>query len=86
MRRSARAAETKYHEVGDTNNTNALSPGAWVAQSAKLSISAQVMISRLVGLSPESGSVLTVQSLLGILSLPLSAPPPFVLSLSLKIN
>ena len=34
------------------------------------------------GLSPTSGSVMTVWSLLGILSLPLSALPPFTLSLS----
>ena len=40
--------------------------------------SAQVMISRFMGSSPTSGSVLTVRSLLGILSLSLS--------LSLKIN
>ena len=41
-----------------------------------------------VGLGPASGSVLTVQSLLGILSLPLSPPLPHSLSgsLSLKIN
>ena len=44
------------------------------------SISAQVRISQLVGSGPESGSVLTVRSLLEILSLPLTLP------LSLKIN
>ena len=37
--------------------------GAWVAQSVKRPASAQVMISRSVGLSPTSGSVLTAQSL-----------------------
>ena len=37
--------------------------GAWVAQSVKSPTSAQVMISRFVGLSPASGSVLTAQSL-----------------------
>ena len=37
--------------------------GAWVAQSLKHPISAQVMISRFVGWSPASGSVLTAQSL-----------------------
>ena len=52
--------------------------GVWVAQLVKLLTSAQVMISRFMSSSPESGSVLTVQSLLGILSLSLS--------LSLKIN
>ena len=37
--------------------------GAWVAQSVKHPTSAQVMISRLVGLSPTAGSVLKPQSL-----------------------
>ena len=36
--------------------------GAWVAQSVKLT-STQVMISRFMGSSPASGSVLTAQSL-----------------------
>ena len=48
------------------------------------------MISWFLGSSPKLGSVLTVQSLLRILSLPLSAPPPLVpscmLSLSLSQN
>ena len=49
-------------------------PG-WLSQlSVRLLISVQVMISRFVELSPASGSVLTVWSLLGILSLPLSLP------------
>ena len=37
--------------------------GAWVAQSAKHSTLAQVPITRFVGSSPMSGSVLTAQSL-----------------------
>ena len=37
--------------------------GAWVAQSVERPTSAQVMISRSVGSSPASGSVLTAQSL-----------------------
>ena len=37
--------------------------GAWVAHSVKRLTSARVMISRLVGLSLEWGSVLTAQSL-----------------------
>ena len=37
--------------------------GAWVAQSVKHLTSAQVMISRIVSLSPASGSVLTAHSL-----------------------
>ena len=39
------------------------SKGAWVAQSVKHPTSAQVTISRFVGLSPASGSVLTARSL-----------------------
>ena len=37
--------------------------GAWVAQSVKRLTSAQVTISRFMGSSPASGSVLTAQSL-----------------------
>ena len=37
--------------------------GAWVAQSVGRPTSAQVVISRSVGSSPASGSVLTAQSL-----------------------
>ena len=55
-------------------------PG-WLSQlSVGLLVSAQVMISHFVGSSPASSSVPTVQSLLGILSLPLSAPPLLFLS------
>ena len=64
-----------------------LSPGApsWLSQlSIQLLISAQAMISRFMNSSPASGSLLTVQSLLGILSLPLSALP--LLAFCLKIN
>ena len=47
----------------------------------------ELMSSRFVSLSPELGSVLTVQSLLGILYFSLSALPLLVLFLSLsKIN
>ena len=59
-----------------------------MAQSVKHPASAQVMISRLVSLSPASGSVLTAQSLepaSDSVSPSLSAPPPLVLCLS-KIN
>ena len=54
--------------------------GAWVAQSVECLTLAQVMISQFVSSSPASGSMLTTQSLLGILDLVLS------LCLSLKIN
>ena len=57
-------------------------PGGLSPLSFRLLVSAQVTISRFVRLSPTSGSVLTVRSLLGILSLPLSAPPLLSLSLS----
>ena len=62
----------------------------WLSQlSFRLLTSAQVTILQFVSSSPTSGSALTAQSLLGILS-PLSALPPLVLSLSfslsLKIN
>ena len=59
----------------------------WLSQlSIRLLILAQVEISRFVSLSPTSGSVQIAQSLLGILSLPLSLPLPCLYSLSLKIN
>ena len=57
--------------------------GTWVAQSVKHLTSARVMISRLVSLSPASGSVLTAQSLepaLDSVSPSLSAPPLFMFS------
>ena len=59
--------------------------GAWVAQSVKRPTSAQVMISQFVSSSPESGSVLTAQSLEPVsdsVSPSLSAPPPLMLCLS----
>ena len=55
--------------------------GAWVAQSIKRPTSAQVMTSRSVSSSPESGSVLTAQSLepaSDSVSPSLSVPPPLV--------
>ena len=64
------------------------SRGAWVAQLVRRPTSAQVMISRFVGSSPASGSMLTAQSLEPAsdsvspsLSLP-PAPPRLVLYLS----
>ena len=53
------------------------SGGAWVAQSVKHPTWAQVMILRLVGLSPVLGSVLTAQSLepASVSVSPLSLPP-----------
>ena len=41
---------------------------------------------QIVGSGPMLGSVLTAQSLLGVLSLPLSVPPLRTLSLSLTPN
>ena len=46
----------------------------WVAQSVEHPTLAVVMISQLMSSSPTSGSVLTADSLLQILCLPLSAP------------
>ena len=65
-------------------------PGWLSWLSVRLLISAQVRISWFMGWSPVSGSVLTVQSPLGILSLPLSLLFPcvhgHVHTLSLSIN
>ena len=61
--------------------------GAWVAQSVKRQTSAQVGISQFAGLSPASGSALTARSLepaLDSVAPSLSAPPPFMLCLSLS--
>ena len=61
--------------------------GAWVAQSVERPTSAQAMISRSVGSSPASGSVLTAQSLEPVsdsVSPSFSDPPLFMLSLSLS--
>ena len=58
-----------------------------MAQLVKHPISAQVMISRLVDLSPASGRVLTAQSLdsaLDFVSLSLYLSPTHALSVSLK--
>ena len=58
-----------------------------MAQSVERPTSAQVMISQSVSLSPKSGSVLTAQSLepaSDSVSPSLSAPPLFILSLSLS--
>ena len=61
-----------------------------MAQSVKHLTSAQVMISQSMSSSPASGSVLTAQSLepaSDSVSPSLSAPPPFMLCLSVsKIN
>ena len=61
---------------------------AWVAQLVECPTLAQVMILQSLNSSPASGSVLTAQSLktaLDSVSPSLSAPSPFILSLS-KIN
>ena len=56
---------------------------AWVAQLVKHLTSAQVMISQFMGSSPESGSLLSGQSLLQILCPPLSLPLPLSCSSAL---
>ena len=60
-----------------------------MAQSVGYPTSAQAMISRFVGSSPASGSVLTAQSLdpaLDSVSPSLSDPPMLMLSLSLSLD
>ena len=61
-------------------------PGWFSQLSVQLVVSSQVIISQFVSLSPASSSTLAKQTLLGILSLPLSLPLPcsFCLSLSLS--
>ena len=64
-----------------------LNQGAWVAQPVGCPTSAQVATSRFMSSSPASSSVLTARawSLLWILRLPLSLPPPpLTANLSLK--
>ena len=61
--------------------------GAWVAQLVKHPTSAQVVISRFMGSSPTSGSVLTAQSpepVSDSVSPSLSAPPLLMVCLCLK--
>ena len=61
-------------------------PG-WLSQlSIRLLILAQVLISWFVISSPESGSEPDRQSLLGVLSLPLSLPLPCSLTHSLSLS
>ena len=57
--------------------------GTWVAQSSKCPTSAQVMISRFMGLSPVSGSVLSAQSLEPASD---SMSPSFCLSLPISCS
>ena len=60
-----------------------------MAQSVKRPTLAQVMISRFVSSSPTSGSVLTARNLdpaLDSVSPSLSAPPQFVLCLSMSLK
>ena len=66
-------------------NRIGLTQGTGVAQSVKRLTSAQVMILQLVSSSPMSGSVLTAQRLepaLDSVSLSLSVPAPFILSVT----
>ena len=84
--------ERRQVAAGDLESEETLkwfSGDAWVAQSVELPTSAQVMISRLMGSSPVSSSVLTAPSLepaSDSVSSPLSLcpSPAHTLSLSLK--
>ena len=60
--------------------------GASVAQSVERPTLAKVMILRFMGSSPTSGSALTAQNLLGILSPSLSAPLLLIYSRSLSLS
>ena len=63
--------------------------GSWVAQSVKgptPDFGSGHDLTQFMSLSPTLGSALSVQSLLGILSLPLSLPLPCSCSHALKIN
>ena len=87
----AAGSPTKHREIGTwgigvsqvSNRCDGV-PGWLSLLSIRLLVSIQVMISQSVRLSPVPGSVLTAQSLLGILSLPLSLPLPLLLSVSLS--
>ena len=79
-------SHTEAHSV---TNQKQKPRGTWVAQSVNCLTLAQVMISEFVGLSPASGSVLTVQSLEPASnsvspSVSASPPPSLCLCLSLK--
>ena len=77
----------KICPIKETEEKGLGTPGWLSWLSIRLLISAQVMISWLLRSSPVWGSALTLQSLLGILSLPLSLPlPAHALSLSLSLS
>ena len=74
------------HPLQEMAVSKSSSEGTWVAQSVKRLTSVQVMISRFVGLSSASGSVLTAWNRepdSDSVSPSLSASPPLILS---KIN
>ena len=62
------------------------SRGTWVARSVRRPTLAQVMISRFVGSSPASGSVLTAQSLQSAICVTLSLCPSPAHALSLSVS
>ena len=73
----------------DASLRNSDNRDTWVAQLVKDLTSAQVMISRSVGLSLTSGFVLTAQSLepaSDSMSSSFSAPPPLMLAHSLSLS
>ena len=74
--------------VSSRNLNDVIGALGWLSQlNIWLLTLAQVMISWFMSSSPTSGSSLTAQSLLGILSLPLSVPLPLlVLTLSLFLS
>ena len=83
--------ETELHtttqQASEDIKTQPKSQSTWVAQSVEHLTSAQVMIWQFVGSSPTSGSGLMARSLDPVsdsVSPSLSAPPPFMLCLSLS--
>ena len=87
--RKSRKSAGRLGQVNPNLTLRLSSRDSWVAQSAKRPTSAQVMISRSVGSSPASGSVLTAQTLepaSDSVSPPLSAPPLLILSVCLSVS
>ena len=72
----------KWQMAASLDGTGLRAPGWLSWLSVQLLVSAHVMTSQFVTLSPMSGSVPTVRSLLGLLSLFLSLSAPLLFSLS----
>ena len=87
MKRKVKQYNNRYYNSDIRQGRIQTKRGAWVAQSVECPALAEVMISQFVRLSPASGSGLMAQSLEPVsdsVSPSLSAPPPFMLCLSLS--